>query len=116
MRIGWRVAFADVPHDLCACSSSLAQIQQQQKLKIEGLPESVSEEMLKGDESFLRAFHHALLEVRHSLASVVDGGNTQPSRCCRDPDTTTLDLDFLFPLTDCCSLPETPRSRCRKVP
>ncbi|QDZ18738.1 Trm112p domain-containing protein [Chloropicon primus] len=33
------------------------------ELKIEGLPESVSEEMLKGDESFLRAFHHALLEV-----------------------------------------------------
>ncbi|WZN63513.1 multifunctional methyltransferase subunit TRM112 [Chloropicon roscoffensis] len=32
-------------------------------LKLEGLPDSVTEEMLKSDEAFLRAFHHILLEV-----------------------------------------------------
>jgi len=64
VRIGWCIVLTDVPHGLCVCPSPLDRNEQhQQKLKIEGLPESVSEEMLKGDESFLRAFHHALLEV-----------------------------------------------------
>ena len=34
------------------------------QLKLDGLPESVSEDMLKSDEGFLRTFHHILLEVR----------------------------------------------------
>merc|ERR1711943_143245 len=29
----------------------------------EGLPDAVTDEMLKSDESFLRTFHHILLEV-----------------------------------------------------
>ena len=37
------------------------------QLKLEGLPDSVTEEMLKSDEAFLRAFHHILLEVRPDL-------------------------------------------------
>jgi len=113
VRIGWCIVLTDVPHGLCVCPSPLDRNEQhQQKLKIEGLPESVSEEMLKGDESFLRAFHHALLEVSHSLASVVEGGRPQPRRCLqRFPDTTR---DFFSLSTDCCSLPE--RSRCRRVP
>jgi len=31
---------------------------------LDELPETVSEEMLAGDEQFLRAFHHILLEVQ----------------------------------------------------
>merc|ERR1712010_181983 len=31
--------------------------------KLEGLPDAVTDEMLKSDESFLRTFHHILLEV-----------------------------------------------------
>ena len=37
------------------------------QLKLEELPDSVTEEMLKSDEAFLRAFHHILLEVRPDL-------------------------------------------------
>merc|ERR1711934_993837 len=33
------------------------------QLKLEGLPDAVTDEMLKSDESFLRTFHHILLEV-----------------------------------------------------
>jgi hypothetical protein len=38
----------------------------------EGLPEQVSPEMLE-EEGFLKAFHHALLEVRPRLAAVLAG-------------------------------------------
>jgi uncharacterized protein YbaR (Trm112 family) len=37
----------------------------------EGLPESVGEAQLAGDEAFLRAFHHALLEVHLEEGSLV---------------------------------------------
>ena len=30
---------------------------------MDGLPEAVTAEMLESDEAFLKAFHHALLEV-----------------------------------------------------
>ena len=35
----------------------------QTQLKLEGLPASVTDDMLKEDEEFLRTFHHILLEV-----------------------------------------------------
>ena len=37
----------------------------------EGLPEAVTEAMLEGDEAFLKAFHHALLEVHLEEGALV---------------------------------------------